>query len=77
MSTLRVSTTQLNEIANKLIKLAEALDEQLEALKDKVATIDSNWLDENGISYVKSFDVFITNSEKINKGIGKNLFNIF
>ena len=68
-STLKVSTESLKDLANYLTTSVNTLNGKLEELSTKMSSLNSSWLDKDGISYVSKFDSFITNSKNINKEI--------
>ena len=68
-TSLTVSTEELKGIANYLTSSVNTLNEKLDELSTKMATIDSSWLDKDGTSYISKFNSFITSSKNINKEI--------
>ena len=68
-SSLKVSTEELKSFGNYLTSSVTSLNEKLESLSTKMATLDSSWLDKDGTSYIAKFESFINNSKKINTEI--------
>ena len=76
---LKVSTEELKSLAEYLTSSVISLNEKLESLSSKMSTVDSSWLDKDGISYVEKFNSFINNSKNINTEIdnlGKYALNM-
>ncbi len=68
-SSLKVSTEELKSFGNYLTSSVTSLNEKLESLSTKMATLDSSWLDNDGTSFITKFESFINNSKKINTEI--------
>lgn len=64
----------VSELGNYLTTSVTTLNDKLDCLSGKIASLDSSWLDADGESYVSKFNRFINNSKSINKeidGLGK------